>query len=179
MMLRTKFPWVLLGIALLLPQTGFSIGVVGNNKLVDSEEGFSAKLPKEFDDVHSGADRSAVLNSSVNIGQSAEGDEGDSGLHLAISAAPLSVGWTALQGKSLPGMQDYLRAKFGFVTQPLLAPQCVGLLVGENAVGYIGVAQWSGGRGYVLTVQKDSSGLGKEGILGILQSTVVDSPCRP
>jgi hypothetical protein len=166
-------------------EKAFPIGRVGNNsKIGDTVEGYFATIPAAFPNVMSGSfDRSAQLISSEILATKASdyfSDNFDNSEPTALTmlASPLSVYFPDLIGKNSAAMQDYLKTKFQFNLTVVPNTQCATLLFGENEVGYIGVAQWGDGHGYVITVQKTPSQIGRQGILSILNTTVINHSCK-
>ena len=58
---------------------------------------------------------------------------------------------------------------------------CSYFLYGENDTGYFAIARWgtSGVHGYVLTALKSDGVLGKTGIMQVLNTTKLYTPCSP
>ncbi len=171
---------------LLLSQRALPIGRIGNNGLIgDPVEGFVANIPSAFPDVLSiSADRSAKLISNEVIDANSENsisvgsnDLGDNQLSMLIY--PLSAQFPELLGKSAEEITSYLSSTYQFAVTRVSAPNCATILLAENSVGYLGIAQWGGGHGYAVSVQKTITQTGREGILELLESTKILNPCLP
>jgi hypothetical protein len=164
-----KSIFLLLG--LLLTQQAWPIGRIGNQKLGDPIEGFTAPIPTSFPSVISSAsDRGAQL-----LANAAAPTAG----MLTMIALPFSKWTPNLVGQSPKQVRQGFENLDQFVFTEVRAPNCATFLLGENSVGFIGIAMWGQDRGYVVTVQKSGTGeqIGKRGILDLLSSTQIENPC--
>lgn len=142
-------------------------GLIGNTiVMTDQVEGFVAQIPDQFPKIDNVRHRSALLGSLefMNAG------------YVTIFAIPFSIQYPDLTGADESTLTQYLQNQ-KYQVQEVSRSSCSFFLFGENDVDYVGVGKW-GAHGYVLTVPKTGSQIGKTGIMRILNTTVLDQPCQ-
>lgn len=166
---------ILLGCALSL-EGAYPIGRIGNNQFGDPIAGYSSAIPQDFQmALLSYSDGSATLLSAPEPDTNSA--EGANLSPLSMMAEPFLVHFPALKGATNQQIIDYLSSKVGLKVQPIKTANCSLTLFAETDFGYLGLATWNGGVGYVLTVQKTPSQIGKAGILEALNGTQIRGPC--
>jgi hypothetical protein len=166
-----------LGRAHAINRVGNNDDVAGvNGELHDDVEGFTAAIPKEFPNVNSLKDRSAQLMSIADA-VSSQLDDGFS-LPLAIFAYPLSAAYPQLADASEQQVRDYMSTQLHAQVSEIARQDCGYFLLGENPQGFIGIGKWNN-HGYFMSVPRSAQNSGRDGIINILKSTKIETPCKP
>lgn len=169
---------LILFLCALSAEGAFPIGRIGNNYFGDPIAGYSAVIPQDFQQgLLSYANGSALL---LSLPGSSSSDEGGAEMsQAAMTAEPFLLHFPALKGATRQQIVEFLTKTLGLTVQNVRTDNCALTLFAETSYGFIGISTWSGGVGYVLTVQKTSSGAGKYGIWQALSATEIQGPCNP